>query len=374
MAVPQAQVCCREALMEHVKTGTALILFVGVLAVSSPAQAKSECQQWQHQWDAFKQDYLSPAGRVSTDAASRSHSEGQVYSLFFALVANDPKLFETILHWTQAHLAEGKLNERLPAWSWGRHEDGTWRVLDDNSASDADLLLAYVLGESSRLWHKPSHAALSKSVAHNILRDETRFLPGLGLLVLPGKTGFSDPPWKLNPSYYPAFALRRLAALQSPEWKKILESSYRLLVMAAPNGIEPDWVLYGNQGMYGQTKGSHAAIRTYLWAGMDHSAQGQAITARIQPFFQLADRLGHVPESVDPLSLHAEGIGSVGFQAALDPVLKKQGRKIGSPAVPGGTGYYAQALSLFGTGYQTTYAIGTSGELIPAWAGKKTCL
>ncbi|MEQ1590835.1 MAG: cellulose synthase complex periplasmic endoglucanase BcsZ [Thiobacillaceae bacterium] len=356
------------------KTGAALILFIGVLAVSSSVQAKSECQEWQLHWRTFRQNYISPEGRVYADEASRSHSEGQVYSLFFALVANDPALFETILHWTQIHLAQGKLNERLPAWSWGRREDGTWGVLDDNSASDADLLLAYILGESSRLWHKPGHAALSKSVAHNILRDETRFLPGLGLLVLPGKTGFSGPPWKLNPSYYPAFALRRLAALQSPEWKKILESSYRLLAMAAPNGIEPDWVFYGDQGMYGQTKGSYDAIRTYLWAGMDHSTQGRAFTARVQPFFQLVDRLNHVPESVDPLSLHVEGIGSAGFQAALGSVMKKQGRKIGSPAVPSGASYYAQALSLFGTGYQATYAIGTSGELIPVWARKKTCL
>ncbi|HEY9098005.1 MAG TPA: cellulose synthase complex periplasmic endoglucanase BcsZ [Thiobacillus sp.] len=337
-----------------------------------PAAAGQGCQQWQTDWAAFKSAYLEPDGRVIANDKLQSHSEGQAYSLFFALVANDPVRFETILNWTNSHLAHGKLSHRLPAWLWGKREDGSWGVLDDNSASDADILLAYTLGEASRLWSRPDYRVLANAVAQHILRDETTSLPGLGLLVLPGKVGFSGPPWKLNPSYYPTIVLRRMATLHTPEWKKIVQTAYRLLAQAAPNGVEPDWLYYDKRGVYGRTKGSYDAIRTYLWAGMDKSIEGDELVVQLAPFLRIASTLGHVPESVDPLSLHAEGKGSSGFDASITTIQKRQGHDVVHP-VSGNTGYYTQSLSLFGTGYMIAFDMGPTGELIPFWVTKPSC-
>jgi endo-1,4-beta-D-glucanase Y len=354
------------------KRNWTFLLFLWALGFLGPAGAGAGCQQWQDDWAAFKSAYLQPDGRIIANEKGQSHSEGQAYSLFFALVANDRALFDTILNWTDSNLAHGRLDQRLPAWLWGKREDGSWDVLDDNSASDADLLLAYTLGEASRLWHRPDYRALADAVAQHVLRDETRALPGLGLLVLPGKVGFSGPPWKLNPSYYPAFVLRRMATLHPPEWKKIQHTAYRLLALAAPKGIEPDWLYYDKRGVFGRTKGSYDAIRTYLWAGMDTSTEGDELLARLAAFSQLADQLGHVPESVDPLTLQTEGTGPSGFDASIAAMLKRQGHEMVRPTA-GDTGYYTQSLSLFGTGYMTAFAIGPTGELFPAWVTQPSC-
>ncbi|MEK9939779.1 MAG: glycosyl hydrolase family 8, partial [Methylotenera sp.] len=75
-------------------------------------------------------------------------SEGQAYALFFALVANDQPQFERLLQWTQLNLAQGNLATNLPAWHWGQKADGSWGVIDGNSASDADIWIVYTLLEA----------------------------------------------------------------------------------------------------------------------------------------------------------------------------------------------------------------------------------
>ncbi|MEK7927443.1 glycosyl hydrolase family 8, partial [Burkholderia contaminans] len=112
---------------------------------------------------------------------SRTVSEGQAYGLFFALVANDRRMFDTILAWTENNLAQGDLSAHLPAWLWGRAPDGAWRVLDANAASDADLWIAYALVEAGRLWHERSYTARGALLAKRVLDVETATVPGLGL-------------------------------------------------------------------------------------------------------------------------------------------------------------------------------------------------
>jgi endoglucanase len=62
--------------------------------------------------------------------------------------------FDRLLHWTQANLAGGDLQTHLPAWLWGKQG----RPVEDsrpNSASDADVWMAYALIEAGRLWNVP---------------------------------------------------------------------------------------------------------------------------------------------------------------------------------------------------------------------------
>ena len=85
--------------------------------------------------------------------------------MFFALVANDRARFDKLLGWTQDNLAGGDLTQRLPAWSWGKSPDGSWKILDPNPASDADLWMAYALLEAGRLWHEPRYEKLGTAMA-----------------------------------------------------------------------------------------------------------------------------------------------------------------------------------------------------------------
>jgi endo-1,4-beta-D-glucanase Y len=98
--------------------------------------------------------------------------------------------FDRVLNWTQANLAGGDLQTHLPAWLWGKNKDGEWKTLDPNSASDADIWMAYTLVEAGRLWKIPVYANLGRQMMAQIAKTEVADLPGFGLMLLPGPTGF----------------------------------------------------------------------------------------------------------------------------------------------------------------------------------------
>ena len=105
-------------------------------------------------WNSYANRFVDPSsGRVFDPRGDQqTTSEGQAYALFFALVDNDRPTFDRVLAWTQGNLAGGDLATHLPAWLWGKNQDGQWTVLDANSASDADTWMAYTLLEAGRLW------------------------------------------------------------------------------------------------------------------------------------------------------------------------------------------------------------------------------
>jgi len=359
-------------------------------------------------WRSFLAQFLRDDGRIVDPSSPRAQtvSEGQAYALFFALVADDRVHFEHLLRWTEDQLAGGDLSLRLPAWIWGRREDGSWAILDDNPAADADLWIAYALGEAGRLWRERRYIALSSLLAERILREETAVLPGLGRTLLPGARGFALGPgaWRLNPSYSPPFLLRWLATRSGdPRWQQVLQSSQRLLRESAPRGFAPDWALFRRPGATpsagpaadgaadavgaftfedasaADRAGSYNAIRTYLWLGLT-AAQDPDRAALLQHFAPMAEqvaRTGVPPEQVDARDGSVQGTGPTGFSAALLPFLQALDRRDALQAQearvqaepPRPDAYYEQALRLFGTGWRDgRYAFAPDGSLLPAWA------
>lgn len=300
-------------------------------------------------WNEFKKYYITDEGRVidPSNGLNITTSEGQSYGLFFALVANDPATFARLLAWTENNLAAGSLAKNLPAWLWGRQplsapdsknvklsqsialEAQKWQILDQNSAMDADLWIAYSLLEAGRLWHKPKYIELGKSLLKRVRLDESMKLPKLGDMLLPGKVGFSHVTqipekdnsnvdkqdnnkldanqvknqtenqnidisratensknvpvasryWRLNPSYTPPQLLARFQSLH-PVWKQIMIHNQRMLIEGAPTGLAPDWLIWDEYEGFkfdnqhsdnNQPKkaiGGYDAIRVYLWIGM----------------------------------------------------------------------------------------------------------
>ncbi len=375
---------------------TALLTGVGLLtptmllhaqAQPSPGMGLSRGGQWPA-WDTFKAQFTSEDGRVISDdgEGGRTYSEGQAYGLFFALVANDRKGFDTLLRWTENNLSAGDLGARLPAWLWGLRPDGTWGVIDSNAASDADIWIAYALGEAARLWKAPQYHNLGARLAARIIAEETADLPGLGLSLLPAPNGFveAEGRWKLNPSYMPLQAMQRLAALYpSRAWKQLAQSSEKIIVGASPRGYTPDWALYDTkQGFLidekGKEKGQGAynAIRVYLWAGMLHpTAPGRkSLLSALNPMARYVRDKGHPPESIDVLTGQGSGPGPAGFTAAILPFLQAQdesaalktqrSRLASNPVRP--TAYYEQTLALFGLGWmEGRYRFSPGGQLMP---------
>lgn len=342
---------------------------------ASSAQPLVCASSWAR-WERFKRDFVSKDGRVidAGSADERTVSEGQSYALFFALVANDRASFDTILHWTEDTLAQGDLASHLPAWLWGRDDAGRFRVLDANSASDADLWIAYALLEAGRAWGERSYTARGALLAKRVLDEEAATLPGLGLTLLPGPAGFhpAADTWRVNPSYAPLQVIRGIGARlpDDTRWPRLAATSVRMLIDTAPRGFSPDWAIYratsgANNGFAPDeqtlAESAYNAIRVYLWAGMlaaDDDARTQLLE-RFAPFAAYIERHGAPPERVDTRTgTPGANDGNAGFSAAAVPFLAARGQSALADAQAAradheaAPGYYTSVLTLFGLGWR----------------------
>ncbi len=360
---------------------------LGLLMTLMSVTASASDARWPD-WQTFRKLFVSEDGRV-VDRFTDAHittSEGQAYGLFFALVAGDRQGFAQLLEWTENNLAQGDLGEHLPAWKWGRRDNGSWGVIDSNAASDADLWMAYALHEAARLWERPDYRELGRRLSRQILLRETEHLPGLGTVLLPGPIGFhlGQLRWRLNPSYLPLQLLRYFAEhdREHSQWSALLASSARVLLASAPRGFAPDWVIYdGRRGFLADPKsraqGSFDAIRVYLWAAMLHPDEPwrDALLDHFAAMTELVERLQAPPLRIDTRDGTPTGTGPGGFVAALLPLMQD------SPALPAlqarlraddpltagdiNDNYYVAVLRLFGSGWQDgRYRFAANGELL----------
>lgn len=363
-----------------------LVLSSLTLLADSALGAGVRCEAWPA-WQRFKLLYVSADGRVIDASTPRqiTTSEGQSYALFFALVANDRAAFDQILRWTQNNLSAGSLEKHLPAWQWGRADDDTWRVLDPNSASDADLWIAYTLGEAARLWTERWYAQVGAAIAGNIVRHEVVTIPELGPTLLPGAMGFADErSWRLNPSYLPLSIIRGIARqTHEPIWNEIALSSERVILGSAPNGFAADWVEFSSGNFLTDRKtgniGSYDAIRVYLWAGMLPASEPSRdkITAALKPMLNIVAKRPTPMESVDTRTLELKGDGSPGFSAAVLPMLANahlstalqvHRKRVADESLQGNQGYYSDVLSLFGLGWlEQRFRFNRAGLLNVRW-------
>lgn len=354
------------------------ILFL-MVGIAIPTHAST---QWP-EWERFKQDYIREDGRVVDPSTEKkvTTSEGQSYALFFALVANDQDTFAQLLEWTENNLARGDLTHQLPAWLWGKRDDQTWGVLDDNSASDSDTWIAYSLLEAGRLWDIREYETKGFFLLKRISQEETANLPGFGRMLLPGKVGFThENKWKLNPSYQPLQLMRRFAPYSS-EWKDIEKNSFKLLQESSPHGFVPDWIWWQQpegweaaQGVAGM--GGYDAVRSYLWAAMLPQADPQRVTLlkQWQPILNLVSSLGYPPERINVNTGKAEGYGNAAIAYALLPMAQENQsaktaieKKIADSPLDNNA-YYSHVLMLFAKGWlDKRFYFDSQGQMQPNW-------
>ncbi|ASL45841.1 Endoglucanase [Burkholderia sp. AD24] len=366
--------------------------FASVVKVAQVNPAPGACGEWTG-YRRFVERFVQADGRVIdySTPTQQTTSEGQSYGLFFALVANDRATFDRLLAWTRTNLADNQFdaqNMRLPSWQWGRKADGSYGVLDPNSASDSDLWIAYDLLQAGRLWNDPAYTQLGQALATQIARQEMTSLPGVGPMLLPGPQGFKvGSVTRLNPSYLPLPVLRALAHEQpGGPWAKLAESAYRLIKTTAPQGFAPDWAAWQNGQFVVDPKngdtGSYDAIRVYLWAGLTSAADPLARPwlAALGGMRAKVAQTGIPPEKVSSTSGAASGEGPLSYWAALAPYFKALGDERGlglarthlaalDANVPGREPvYYDRVLGLFGTGFiDGRYRFDEAGRLVPSW-------
>jgi endoglucanase len=359
------------------------------------------CQQGQWPfWDKYAARFIDAQGRVIDGSEhDRTTSESQAYGMFFALVADDRQHFDGMLKWTSDNLAGGDLHRQLPAWKWGQRPDRKWGVLDSNSASDADLWMAYSLLEAGRLWHEKSYRELGLSLLDRIGAEEVADLPGSGPMLLPGKFGFHPTPveWIINPSYVPDPVLKAAAkARPHGPWRGIREGLQTLICQGSGSNFAMDWDTFTTGKGYAPAvppqnatnspvSGSYDAIRVYLWTGLsqDKNSDFQRILGCINGMAKYLDEHTTPPEVVDSTGKAVQPEGSIGFSAALLPYLQLQHRPTAFEAqrvrleshkdealgLYGVTPrYYDQNLALFALGWSDhRLAFDSDGKLRVRW-------
>jgi endo-1,4-beta-D-glucanase Y len=347
-------------------------------------------------WDRYAARFITADGRVvDPDRNSMTTSEGQSYAMFFALVAGDVSSFERVRAWTQNNLAQGDLAQNLPSWSWGKGDGGSWQVLDQNSASDSDLWIAYSLIEAGELWQKPEYTRAGQGLLQQIAKQEVARLPHIGPVLMPGRVELfsSADHWVLNPSYMPLPLLFGVAqAAPAGPWKEMALALPGWLQLASPAGYAMDWVQYqnGHFSPGGTTPsqpdyGSYDAIRVYLWAGLTpKQTPGAAKILEIfSPMAHLMRQSTTPPERIGPDGTALSMASPPGFSAALGPFLWASGENAAAAAqqhlvqldFDKQTGllgapprYYDQNLALFAIGWEEQrFRFTPDGKLRVQW-------
>jgi endoglucanase len=379
--------CCRPCL---------LLLLLGVAAcevhtAEQEVRAAEQDQVGWPEWEAFVARFMQEDGRiVDLTFDGKTTSEGQSYALFFALVANQRERFDALLQWTSENLAGGRLGERLPAWLWGRREDGSWGVKDENAAADADLWIAYSLLEAARLWNAPEYEVTGRKVLALIREKDVADAGRAGTVLLPGPIGFelAGRRFRLDPGYMPGFMLNYLHGLD-PEgpWDDVWRSQMDLASQIFRAGVAPDLYVVDSHGRVGpdterEPSGSYDAIRVYLWAGMAGPDQHELLDL-LDGFAKLMHADSMPPEKVDPRTgrVTSSGFSPLGFSGAVLPylsalgeerLLDRQLRRLRTAAARARRGeathYYDQVLILFGKGWlDGQYRIDERGRVQPGW-------
>lgn len=224
---------------------TALALITGLapaLAMAPPpAPGLSE-------WQAYTRRYLAPEGRI-IDTANRgiSHSEGQGYSMLFAVHFNDRARFDLMWNWTRRNLL--RPSDSLFAWRFD--PNNRVAVSDTNNATDGDIFIAWSLLMAAERWQVPEYRAAAHRITADILRCCVIEFRGRTLL-LPGAHGFQNAEGVIiNLSYYAFPALRALSRLVPDARWAALEADGLALMNEAGFGrwrLPPDWLLLPVRG------------------------------------------------------------------------------------------------------------------------------
>ena len=208
-------------------------LDVPASATHAPSSSSAPIESSAH---AFLARYVTADGRVIRhDQGGDIVSEGQAYGMLIAELAGDSATTQRIWAWTKQHL-------QRPDGLLSYHANGDGSVLDPQSASDADILIAFALLRYNGADSSALHADGQK-VAAAVISHETTQLPDGTPVVAAG-------PWAvgavstIDVSYWMPAVYDKLAALTGDQkWSRAASGSIGLLQQLTDNGkqLPPDW-------------------------------------------------------------------------------------------------------------------------------------
>lgn len=285
-------------------------------------------------WERYKSGFLARDGRIVDFHQDKcSHSEGQGYGMLLAVSFNDRVVFDRIWKWTKDNLrarADG-----LFAWKWGERVDGRWEIIDQNNATDGDLLIAMALLRASEKWGDPAYKKEALPIIGSVRKGLVVERNGR-ILIMPSYYGFIKKDGLVfNPSYLILPAFRSFAKADDKAfWDKAAEDSLHFISKSlfGRYGLPADWAIIkpsGEVSLYEEKSAyfGHDAIRTLLHLAGEGAG---AYPKGIADLLKTCDKLGYVPMWFD---LDRDSMSMSPASAGVYAIYSLVARKLGQTSL-----------------------------------------
>ena len=257
---------------------TSLAILLAGCSTGGDGRVDTGAEQARLSAQAFLDRYVDADGRVvRRDQGGDTVSEGVSYALLLAQVAGDETVERRVWQWAEDNL---RRDDGLLSFL----TDAAGQVIDEQAATDADLVTAWALGRSDQPELRADAAGVLAAVEQHTVVSRS---PGPLLTAGPWATG---DPATLNPSYWVLPALRATA-------RDVLAERIGPALDALGGGLPPDWArLDGGRltaspdpgGRFPQARYGLDAMRTTVWLATDCGADNRERAAASRE--ALADR------------------------------------------------------------------------------------
>lgn len=252
------------------------------------------------------------------DQGGDTVSEGQGYALLLAYAADEQHTFDRVWAWTTAHLLRGKLGGGFASrWDHGR-------VTDANSATDADVQIAWALVLGAHRFHQPGLRKQGLAVAGGVIRRELSYDDRGAPALAAGRWAIGTRrPFLVEPGYWTPAAEYDFAELTNDNrWWDLPHADLQHLKQLTDDGasLPPDWASLGSgqaiaavpaPGTSQPIQSGANGLRAVVWTAC--TTAGRSLAAR---WWHLLAPTA----SAAPLSRHLDGTPADSDQTPLDAV------------------------------------------------------
>lgn len=258
-----------------------ILIFVLVFSIAFKADSTQNydfCLRKSYYY--YRDTFMSQDGRImDPDKDNITTSEGQSYMMLRSLTIGDKETFDLVYKWAKNNLQR---EDKLFAWLWGEAPDGQYKILDYNSASDADVDIAFSLILAYEKWGKYQYLQEALPIINSIWINETKKI-GDYVILMPGVEQTTADKIEINPSYFFPYAYRFFQKYDElHDWNYLIDSSYYYLnqvTAKTATGLPPNWFLIENGQIILENSSrsdfSYDAVRVFARIYLDYIRTGE---------------------------------------------------------------------------------------------------
>lgn len=226
-------------------------------------------------YEFYKSQFMSEDGRIMDPAKNNiTTSEGQSYIMLQSLAVDNQKTFDLTYKWAKNNLQRP---DKLFSWLWGKNKNGEYKILDENSASDADVDIAFALLLAYEKWNKSEYLMEATSIVNSIWDNETKRVDH-NLVLMPGVKQTNDSKIEINPSYFSPYAFRFFQKYdENHDWSCLIDSSYYYIgaiMKKTKTHLPPNWFSIENGQIvlenFEKSDFSYDSVRVYARIYLDY--------------------------------------------------------------------------------------------------------